>query len=148
MKGPLPAINAGQSCRLIRILVADGHPIIRAALVETFAAQEDMEAVAEAGDGAQAVRLARLLTPDVIIMGVRMPHLDGLAATRRIAADRLPCPVLIASNGDYQRYDRWAREAGASGAVNKDAPSVGLLGATRAASTGVSLLADGSAAHL
>jgi DNA-binding NarL/FixJ family response regulator len=121
----------------IRILVVDDNPLIRATLTETFDAQPDMEVVGEAGDGAHAVQLARTLSPDAVVMDVRMPRMDGLAALRRIVGDGIPCRVLILASGDVELYQRAAEGAGAVGAVDKAAPVADLLGAVRMAGGGL-----------
>ncbi len=122
----------------VRILVVDDHPLMRAALAKIFDAQQDMDVVGEAGDGVQAVRLARTLSPDVIIMDIRMPRLDAPAATRRITTAGLACRVLIATSEDLEQYRRAAREVGASGLVRKGAREAELVGAVRAICTGKS----------
>ncbi len=129
----------------IRILVADDHPGVRAALAEVFDAQQDMEVVGQADDGVEAVQMARALVPDVITMDIAMPHLDGLAATRRITTAGLACRVLIVTGDDLEQYHRAARKAGALGLMGKGSARAELLEAVRAVCTGKPLWRNTSA---
>ncbi len=137
---------AGQSPAAgpIRILVVDDHPLMRAALTEELDAQQDMEVVGQAADGLVAVEMARDLVPDVITMDIAMPHLDGLAASRRITTAGLACRVLILTGYDLEEYHRAAREAGALGLVKKESARAELLDAVRAVCAGKALWRNAS----
>jgi DNA-binding NarL/FixJ family response regulator len=117
----------------IRILLADDHTVLRAGLRALLAAQPDLEVVGEAADGAEAVRLARTLMPDVVVMDIGMPGTSGMDATARIRRDLTTVRVLVLSMHDDQGYLRQALKAGASGYVLKRAADTTLLAAIRAA---------------
>ncbi|MFG1928474.1 response regulator [Cryptosporangium sp. NPDC048952] len=125
----------------VRVLVVDDQALVRGSfrlLVETA---EGLTVVGEAGDGRQAVELAVQLRPDVVLMDVRMPELDGVAATRRIC-ERVPgVHVLILTTFDDDEYVYGALRAGASGFLLKDAPPADLLAAIRVVAAGDALLA-------
>jgi DNA-binding NarL/FixJ family response regulator len=134
----------------IRAVVVDDQAMIRAGFGALLAAQPDIEVVGEAADGAQAVELVARERPDVVLMDVRMPVLDGLEATRRILADvPLQDPpgwapkVLVLTTFDVDDYVFEALRAGASGFLLKDATPDALLEAVRAVAAGDSLLAPG-----
>jgi two-component system response regulator NreC len=120
----------------IRILLADDHAVLRAGLKALLAAQPDLEVVGEAADGAQAVRLVRELTPDVVVMDIGMPGVGGIDATARIKREHPATKLLILSMHDDQGYLRQALRAGASGYVLKKAADTELLAAIRAAARG------------
>ena len=127
----------------IRVLVVDDQALLRAAFSSLIDAEEDLEAVGEAADGRQAVELAATLAPDVVLMDVRMPVMDGIEATRRITAGRgLEGPrVLILTTFDLDEYVFEALRAGASGFALKSRPLEELLTAIRTVAAGEALLA-------
>jgi DNA-binding NarL/FixJ family response regulator len=115
---------------MITILLADDQPLIRGGLSLLLGAEPGMRVVGEAGDGAAAVAQARALAPDVVVMDVRMPGMDGVAATRELAADGFR--VLVLTNYHEDRAVREALRAGASGFLLKDAAPFELAAAIRA----------------
>ena len=126
----------------IRVLVADDQELVRAGLVAVLATQPDFDVVAEAADGLQAVEEVRRHRPDVALMDIRMPHLDGIGATGQICADaRLSTRVLILTTFDLDEYVLAALRAGASGFLFKDAPRETLYTAVRTVAAGDALLA-------
>ena len=126
----------------IRVLVADDQALVRTGFATILGAQPDVEVVGEAEDGRAAVRLAAELRPDVVVMDVRMPELDGIEATRRLAgpdvADPVTVLVVTTFNLDQHVYD--ALRAGASGFLLKDARPAELVAAVRTVAAGESLL--------
>ncbi|MEV0165912.1 LuxR family two component transcriptional regulator [Nonomuraea fuscirosea] len=133
---------------MIRLLVVDDHPVVRDGLSSMFAREPDFEVVGEAGDGAEAVRLARSLRPDVILMDLRMPGTDGLGAMRELAQDGGGARVLVLTTYDTDSHVLPAIEAGATGYLLKDAPRDELLRAVRATARGEAVLAPSAAALL
>jgi DNA-binding NarL/FixJ family response regulator len=125
---------------VISVLLADDQELVRDGLRTIIDTQEDMEVVAEAGDGRETVRLARLRRPDVVVMDVRMPELDGIEATRQLARSDGP-RVLVLTTFDLDEYVYEAMRAGATGFALKSAPRHQLLAAIRAAADGDVLLA-------
>lgn len=127
----------------IRVLIADDQALLRHSLSVLVSATEDLTVVGEAGTGLEAVRLARDLVPDVILMDIRMPDGDGIEATRSITTDPdLPrCRVLVLSMFELDEYVYGALHAGASGFLLKDAHPDGLLDAIRRTHAGESLFA-------
>lgn len=127
----------------IRVLLCDDQDMVRAGFRMLLAAAPDTEVVGEAADGAQAVRLAADLRPDVVVMDIRMPQLDGIEATRRIVADPSlsDTRVLILTTFDADEYVYDALRAGASGFLLKDASASELLAAIRVVAAGNALLA-------
>ncbi len=130
----------------IRVVVADDQALVRAGLATLLDSQPGLAVVGQAGDGEEAVRLAREAQPDVVLMDVRMPRLDGLAATRRIAGEQLPARpasparVVILTTYDLDEYVYEALRAGACGFLLKHAPPEELLLGVRAAADGGALL--------
>ncbi|GAA2878176.1 response regulator [Streptosporangium fragile] len=120
----------------IRVLLVDDEPLLRMAFTMVLDAQPDMEAVGEAGDGAEAVRLARRLRPDVVLMDVRMPGTDGIEATGRIIRECRQTRVLILTTFDLDEYAFAGLRAGASGFLLKNALPEELLAAIRNVAAG------------
>ncbi|MBG0814561.1 response regulator transcription factor [Planomonospora sp. ID82291] len=120
----------------IRVLLADDEPLLRMAFTMVLDSQPDMEVVGEAGDGAEAVRLARRLRPDVVLMDVRMPGTDGIEATDRIIRHRRQTRVLILTTFDLDEYAFAGLKAGASGFLLKNALPEELLAAIRSIAAG------------
>ncbi len=134
--------------KLIRLLIADDHPVVRDGLSGMFAAEPGFEVLGEAADGAEAVRLARALNPDVILMDLRMPGMDGLAAITELSRRKISARVLVLTTYDTDSYVLPAIEAGATGYLLKDAPRDELLRAVRAAADGHGVLAPSVATRL
>ncbi|GAA2778628.1 response regulator [Crossiella cryophila] len=132
----------------IGLLVVDDHPVVRDGLTGMFARDPEFAVLGEAADGAEAVRLARRLRPDVILMDLRMPGLDGVSAIRELAGQAPECRVLVLTTYDTDSYVLPAIEAGATGYLLKDAPREELLRAVRAAAKGEPVLAPSVAALL
>lgn len=122
--------------RSIRVVVADDHRIVRTALVHLLNATEGIEVVGEAGDGGEAVDLAEALAPDAVVLDYEMPTLDGLEATRQLAARCPGVRVIGLSMHDDVWMRNWMEQAGAAACVAKDAPLDALLDALRAAGSG------------
>ncbi|MFI6518699.1 response regulator [Spirillospora sp. NPDC050679] len=127
---------------MIRVLLADDQVLVRAGFRALLDAQGDIEVVGEAGDGAEAVEQTRRLRPDVVLMDIRMPGLDGLAATRRIASDeRLNSTrIIILTTFELDEYVFEALRGGAGGFLVKDTEPVELIHAVRAVAAGDALL--------
>jgi DNA-binding NarL/FixJ family response regulator len=132
----------------IKLLIVDDHPIVRDGLSGMFAPDPGFEVLGEAGDGAEAVELAQTLRPDVILMDLRMPGMDGLAAITELTALKVPAKILVLTTYDTDTYVVPAIEAGATGYLLKDAPRAELLHAVRAAAEGQSVLSPSVASRL
>ncbi|CAN5685157.1 response regulator transcription factor [soil metagenome] len=133
---------------VIRLLITDDHPVVRAGLEGMLSRQPDMEVVGEAGDGTEAIELVESLQPDVVLMDLRMPEIDGVAATQEIKARRPETQILVLTTYDSDTDILRAVEAGATGYLLKDAPREELYEAVRAASQGKVLFASAVADKL
>ncbi|MBO0868440.1 MAG: response regulator transcription factor [Micromonosporaceae bacterium] len=125
----------------VRVLIADDQSLVRGSFRVLVETAPGLTAVGEAGTGVDAVALARSLRPDVVLMDVRMPEMDGIEATRRICAQPAGARVLILTMFDLDEYVYAALRAGASGFLLKDAPPAELLAGIRLVATGEALLA-------
>ncbi|MEU6747619.1 response regulator transcription factor [Actinomadura nitritigenes] len=125
----------------LRVLVADDQTLVRGSFRVLIDTAPGLRAVGEAGTGAEAVELAERERPDVVLMDVRMPEMDGIEATRRICRDLPDVRVLILTTFDLDSYVYAALRAGASGFLLKDTPPADLLSAIRVVASGESLLA-------
>ena len=123
-----------------RLLIADDHDLIREGIRTMLTREKDLEVVGEAENGREAVELCRKLRPDLVLMDVRMPEMDGLGATRAIKADRPETSVLVVTTHASTEYLMEAIEAGAAGYVLKDASKRQLVDAVRKTLTGESAL--------
>jgi DNA-binding NarL/FixJ family response regulator len=126
---------------MIRVVVADDQALVRAGFRMILKAEPGIEVVGEAGDGVEAVARARELAPDVVLMDIRMPLVDGIEATRRLVVDEASPRVLVLTTFDLDEYVYGALRAGASGFLLKDAPQDQLVTAIRVIATGGSLFA-------
>ncbi|MFE9677340.1 response regulator [Streptomyces sp. NPDC006259] len=132
----------------VRVLVVDDRGVVRAGFAALIDAEADMTVVGEAGDGAAAVRLAGQLAPDVVLMDVRMPVLDGIAATRIITGREHAPRVLVLTTFDLDVHVFDALRAGASGFLLKDVPAAELLRGIRSVAAGDSVLAPSATRRL
>lgn len=125
---------------MIDIVLVDDHDMVRAGLRALLEDAGDIRVVGEARDGNEAVRTVRRLQPDVVLMDIRMPVLDGIAATRTLRADACPVPVLVLTTFDMDELVEEALRAGATGFLLKDAPAEDLAAACRAVANGQAAL--------
>lgn len=125
---------------MIRILLADDQSLFREALRMLINSQPDLEVVGEAADGAEAIKLAESLRPNVVLMDLQMPVMNGVAATRHLHAEQPDCRVIALTTFDGDEYVFDCLRAGAVGYLLKDAPSENLFAAIRAAARGESFL--------
>jgi len=136
---------------VIRLLIADDHPVVRAGLAGLLSDEPGFEVVAEASDGDEAVRLAGATRPDVVLMDLRMPHVDGVAATARIAGGEAGDPpprVLILTTYESDDQILAAIEAGATGYLLKAAPQAEIVAGIRSVAAGQSALSPQVAVRL
>ena len=126
---------------MIGVLVVDDQSMVREGFAALLAAQDDIEVLGTAGDGQEAVELARKVTPDVVLMDVRMPRLDGIEATKVLLAEEPAPKVLVLTTFDLDDHIYAALRAGASGFLLKHAPAAELLHAVRVVAAGEALLA-------
>jgi DNA-binding NarL/FixJ family response regulator len=132
----------------VSILLADDQELLRMGFRLVLEAQPDLEVAGEAGDGEQAVELVAELDPDIVLMDVRMPIMDGVEATRRIVADGARARVIILTTFDLDEYAYSALRAGASGFLLKDAPPADLLSAIRSVARGDAVVAPSTTKRL
>jgi DNA-binding NarL/FixJ family response regulator len=125
----------------IRILLVDDQPLLRQGFRMVLSAQDDLDVVGEAGDGDEAVRMTRILRPDVVLMDVRMPGTDGIDATRQIAAQFPEARVIILTTYGIDRYAFSGLNAGASGFLLKDVMPADLIAAIRTVASGDAVIA-------
>ncbi len=143
-KVPEPA-GAGQA---VRVVLVDDHPVVRAGIIGMLAAEPDIDVVGEASTGNGALRVVAALDPDVVLMDLRMPDLDGVEATRLLRERDNPPRVVILTTYDTDADILRAVEAGATGYLLKDAPRQELAEAVRAAARGQTVLSPPVAAKL
>jgi DNA-binding NarL/FixJ family response regulator len=132
----------------IRLVIADDHPVVRDGLCAMLDTQSDIEVVGEATTGAEALDMVRSLRPDLVLMDLQMPELDGASATRRIRAEHEEVQVLVLTTYDTDADISRAVEAGATGYLLKDARREELFNAVRLAARGESVLSPGVAARV
>jgi len=140
--------DSAQAPGVIRVLLVDDQQLLRAGFRMVIDSQPDLQVVGEAGDGEQAVAMATAVQPDVVLMDVRMPRVDGIEATARITAS-LPCSkVVVLTTFDLDEYALAAIRAGASGFLLKDAPPEELLAAVRTVHAGDAVIAPSTTRRL
>jgi len=132
----------------IRVLIVDDHPVVRDGLRGMFSGEPGFEVAGEAADGGEAVALAQSLQPDVILMDLHMPNVDGVSAIRQLAEQGSEARVLVLTTYDQDSYVLPAIEAGATGYLLKDAPREELLRAVRAVAQGETILSPSVAGRL
>ena len=148
VRGSLNAVAIVAAMSTVRLMLVDDHPVVRAGLAGMLAAEDDLDVVGEAGDGAEALEMARLLRPDVVVMDLRMPGMGGAEATAHILREVPGTRVLILTTYDTDADILVAVEAGATGYLLKDAPRTRLADAVRAVAAGETVIAEPVAARL
>jgi len=133
---------------VIRVLVVDDQPLVRSGFRMVIEERADLQLVGEATDGVQALELARELEPDVILMDVRMPNLDGVEATRRLVEEGTQARILVLTTFDLDEYVYAAIRAGASGFLLKDVEPADLVDAIRVVAAGNSLFGPAATERL
>jgi DNA-binding NarL/FixJ family response regulator len=133
---------------VIRVVVADDQAMVRAGLRLILASQLDIEVVGEAADGEEALRVAKQQRPDLVLMDIRMPRMDGIQATTRLTAEQPAPRVLVVTTFDADQYVYEALRAGASGFILKDSSPEQLVAAVRLVAAGDALLAPASTRRL
>jgi len=124
----------------VRVLVADDHPVVRQGIMANVKPQGDMTVVAEAGDGVEALELIKEQLPDVVMLDLRMPRMDGLDVLKEVNKSRLPCKVIIMTTFDSEEDVQRAMKAGARGYLLKDSTQEEILDAIRRVSLGETYL--------
>jgi DNA-binding NarL/FixJ family response regulator len=130
------AARSGRGTKKIRVLLADDHRIVRQGFAALIRSDEEVEVVGEAANGAEAIELARLLLPDVVVMDVSMPKMNGIDATRWLTTNLPRVRVIGLSMHEDEPVALAMREAGAVAFVTKDGPSAALMAAIHAAKSG------------
>ena len=133
---------------VLRVLVCDDHPVVRAGIVGMLASQDDLEVVGEAEDGRAAVRMHASLEPDVTLMDLQMPLLDGLSAVAKIREQQPEAKILVLTTYDTEKDVDRAIEAGAAGYLLKDTPREELYRAVRVVASGEAVLSPSVAKQL
>lgn len=144
----MPDVDDAPRGKPIRIVIADDHPVVRDGLRGMFSGEPDFDVVADAADGREAVARVELFDPDVVLMDLRMPHLDGVTAIQTLATRGSRTRVLVLTTYDTDSDVLAAIDAGATGYLLKDTPREGMFRAVRAAARGETVLAPSIAAQL
>ena len=126
---------------MVRLVIADDQTLVRAGFRRLLEGEEGLQVVADAADGLEAIEQARRCRPDVVLMDIRMPRLDGIEATRRITSESADVAVLVLTTYDLDEYVFEALRAGASGFLLKDSPPDELIAAIRVVARGDALIA-------
>jgi DNA-binding NarL/FixJ family response regulator len=133
---------------MIRVLIADDQSLVRTGFKMILDAESDIEVVGEAGDGAAALTMARTMRPDVVLMDIRMPGIDGITATGQVTAELPGIRILILTTFDLDDYVHAGLRAGASGFLLKDVPAPDLVAAIRTVAAGDSVLSPSTTRRL